>query len=114
MTRTLLLTRLGELPGQIRDSERHLLNRQCEMDQAEQAVKDAEARLLTMDFSPINGKNAETREAQLWSETRGERSMVAGCRNARSVALIERDRLLNEFRSVRSAVQLLTSSEAER
>ena len=111
MTRTELAERLLELPGVLLDEEKGVLRAQQALSVCREALTAAENALLLEvreDGSPlVNGKNAETRAAQLWDRTSNERGDVIQAERVLSVAKMHLGHAQAEFAAARSVARLL-------
>lgn len=76
MTRTELAQQLLETAEQIGAAEQELVQIEARRREHEFNLKDQEARLLASENSPITGKNAETRSAQVFTLTGPERVLL--------------------------------------
>lgn len=102
-------SRLLALPLLIADAEVQLLAAECNRRRADAALQEAEDRLLLA--GGIDGKNAETRAAQLREGTHEERITVEmeTDRTARLKARLHA--LQTEHSSLRSVARLLAGAE---
>ena len=71
--RDTIVTRLLGLARHLASAETEVHRARLDLDRAQQALWAARDRLLADPESPINGKNAEIREAQLRERTAAER-----------------------------------------
>jgi hypothetical protein len=113
MTRDEILTALSKLPSQIERAELALLACRQAEDRQEEAARGAEAALLL--GGSIDGKNQESRAAQLRLEMAGYRATAAELQEKTARAGIKLRRLQAEFSAAKAAARLLAGDgEGER
>jgi hypothetical protein len=102
-----LISRLTDLPAQIHAEEEHLLLLEKGLAAAKEHLTLTEDRLLLS--GAIDGKNAETRGAQLREQTDASRAAVAEL-EASTAAARTRVRLKqNEFSAFKAVARLLAA-----
>ena len=105
MDRQQVIDRLLKLPQEIEETEVALLDAQVGALAAKETVADREAELLVSGV--IDGKNAETRSAQVRAATEAERLAAREAENAVSRCGIRFTALCNEFKALISAAALI-------
>lgn len=105
MDKQMIIDRLFELPGEIALAEQNLINAQIDLQVDKANLQAAEDQLYT--DGAIDGKNAETRSAQLRSFTAIERNAVTLSENHISKVRIQLTQLQNELRALQSIADLL-------
>lgn len=108
---TQLLKQLSELPAQILAAERKVAELQQKQRAAQDALKARESDLL-LGRDPqvqIDGKNAETRAAQLTQATAAERAAIRELEAALAQANADLDYLKYTYRAVVQAAHLTTT-----
>lgn len=100
-----LIRELLLLPDKIHAVERSLLTIQKEFTGAKDTLADKETELLLGD--QINGKNAETRQAQLRQLTAEERKKAKELEEVIADKKIFVEKLQNEFKALRSIAQII-------
>jgi hypothetical protein len=92
---------LLDLPDQIRQAETNLYNLETREIMAQEALESREAQLLMQEGGPINGKNAEIRDAQLSVYTHDERARLRDAGHRVREVEIERNYLRNKFEALK-------------
>lgn len=100
-----LIKRLMELPHEIEKGERFVIDASLDVQRAKDVLATKEAELLLGDT--INGKNAESRAAQLRQATTEERQAVTEAEQTLAKMRVILNRLQNEFRALQSVATLL-------
>ena len=96
-----LFLQLQELPDQLRQVERNLFELRNREILAQDALDAREAQLLLQDHSPVNGKNAEIREAQLHVYTHDERFNLREANQRVREVEVERNHLRNKIETLK-------------
>lgn len=104
-----IVARLLALPGELAEAE--LLLIQCEADKREAATRlqDAEDQLL---LAGLDGKNAETRAAQVRAATLTEQLLMARAEEALAYRRAVLTKLRSEHSSLRAITRLLSVAAA--
>jgi len=109
-TRENIITRLLEMGTAIAAAETTVID----LDQVRQEAAASLQRMeddLLLNSTLIDGKNAETRAAQLRNLTQDTRGYVQRLELQKAAAAVEVRRLNNEFASLRSIARLLQVTE---
>lgn len=109
MEKTQVAKRMMELVNELSNQEDTVIGAGFALDEAKAALADIEAELLIREDSPINGKNAEIRAAQMRQETQAERAAIASAEAALIKEKASLNKLQNEFRALRAIVAMLTN-----
>jgi hypothetical protein len=110
MDKTTLIDQLMKKPAEIYEAEVGLLEAQSKVQKAQYNLDTKKSELLQ--GTQIDGKNAETRTAQLHDLTMVERAEVVGAEREVSSARAILSRLQNELASLRAIARLLESEVA--
>lgn len=110
MTKQDVIGRLADLPERIQQAEYALLEAGETVQSARQTLTDKEGELLTS--GQIDGKNAETRNAQIRQLTATQRQYVADAEKQQQEARILLNRALNEFSAARAIARILGTEVA--
>lgn len=110
MNKTELIQRLAELPAEIAQKETTVIETAQRVDKFKEALATREAELLTSGV--IDGRNKETRDAQLQQHTIQERQQISVGQEAYDRARLELNQAINEFKSLRAIARLLDSEVA--
>lgn len=100
-----LVRLLSNLPQMIADAEQEVILATRELREAEDALAMKEASLITE--GQITGKNEMERKAQLLKLTTEERAAVARAQERLSLARLNYNKAVNEFKAARSIAQIL-------
>ena len=109
MDKVRLAERMMSLVEELAKQEVRIIEASFAVDEAKTALADKEAFLLTCEDSPITGKNAEIRTAQMRQETTAERQAI---QEAEAILIKEKvtfNKLQNEFKALRAIVAMLTN-----
>ncbi len=109
MEKSQVAKRMMELVEELSLAESSVIGAGFALDEAKAALADREAELLIRDDSPINGKNAEIRAAQMRQETTAERQAIQEAEAALLKEKATLNKLLNEFKALRAIVAMLTN-----
>lgn len=107
MTKQELVQRLLELPTEIEKAEESVLSAHARLVTAKELLQWQEDSLLLTENGPINGKNAESRAAQIRSYTKNERDALADAEMNLKNAASRLDRLHVQFKAYRAVADLL-------
>ena len=105
MDKTALITRLMEIPGEIRRGETVLIDLMYDLQAAKDQLASKEADLVLA--GEIDGKNAEIRNAQMRKLTTTEREAVVAADRMLALHRVDLTLLQNEFRAMRSVARLI-------
>jgi hypothetical protein len=105
-----VIDRLLLVPTEIDSFEGMVLALGALVQSAKDELEVKESELLA--GTTIDGKNAETRKAQLHQQTESERKAVRDAEDQYAKAQREVRRLYNEFSALRSVTRLLASGDA--
>ena len=109
MDKTLVISRLLQLPELIERAEQDVVEIHENMVSAKEALDELEAMLILGQSNiKIDGKNTEQRSAQVFQATESERRVLATDERALAVKKAELHRLQNELKAYRAAVSLTT------
>ncbi len=111
MDKNKIAERLMELPGVIGLVEMDLLAAINVKNDIKKELEKKEAELLISPDTPINGKNAEIRSAQLKKALAVELTLMEEAEKAVALQRTKLTQRQNEFSALRSVVSLLTGSE---
>jgi hypothetical protein len=101
--------RMMELVDELSNAEAKVIGAGFALDVAKAALADIEAELLICEDSPINGKNAEIRAAQMRQETTAERQAIQAAEAALLKEKTSLNKLQNEFKALRAIVAILSN-----
>ncbi len=109
ITREDVVRRLVELPEAIFQTEQNVLNASLNLDQAKANLEVRKTDLLLGkdENIKIDGKNAETRAAQLNEATKEEQAQVDKAEEELARLRLELNKLNNEFRALQAVAGLL-------
>ncbi|AOQ24596.1 hypothetical protein MTAT_19390 [Moorella thermoacetica] len=104
-----VVRRLVELPEAIFQAEQNVLNASLNLDQAKANLEARKTDLLLGkdENIKIDGKNAETRAAQLNEATKEEQAQVEKAEEELARLRLELNKLNNEFRALQAVAGLL-------
>lgn len=109
MDKNAIITRLLELPGEIKDAEDKVIEAVDILQGQKSKLTEKQDTLLLS--GSIDGKNAEIRNAQLRAQTTDEQFSVRQAENALSVEKATLNSLLNEQGNLRAIAGLLKGAE---
>lgn len=109
MDRNAIIARLLELPGEIKDAEDEVIEAVDILQGQKSKLTEKQDTLLLS--GSIDGKNAETRNAQLREKTTDEQFSIRQAENDLSVAKAHLNHLLNEQSNLRAIAGLLKGDE---
>lgn len=109
MTKLELIEKLSSLPGLIAEQEKAVINANLQVLASKSILTEAEDVLILS--GAIDGKNAETRNAQLRAKTAKEREAIQKAENELSVARAHLNRLNNELTVCRAIAGMLKGVE---
>ena len=109
MTKLELIEKLSTLPELIAEQEIDVINANLQVLASKGILTEAEDVLILS--GAIDGKNAETRNAQLRAKTAKEREAIQDAENDLSVARVELNRLNNELSVCRAIAGMLKGVE---
>lgn len=114
MERQELVLKLQKLPEEIEKAEKAVAEAAEWVENARNSLVDRESALLSgkVEGVEINGKNAETRQAQLREATKHERAAILETEGVLSDRRVALNRLHNELKVLRSIAQLLSGEVA--
>jgi len=104
-----LIDKLAALPGLIEDAENEVIRAVDLLQGQKDRLTEAQDRLLIL--GTIDGKNQETRNAQLRAQTTAEQFTVRKAENELSVARAHLNRLTNELAVCRAIAGMLKGVE---
>jgi hypothetical protein len=107
LTKAQLIERLLALPAEIGAAEEVVLQAHARLVTAKELLQWREDTLLLTENGPINGKNAETRAAQVRSFTKNERDELADAEMNLKTAASRLERLHVEHKALRAVADLL-------
>lgn len=93
------------MPTMIKLAEQDVMKASAEVDQAEAALQDKQA-FLTLSGA-IDGKNAEVRSAQMWEQTKAERSALNEVRERLQKARMQLAYQQNRFAALKTIARLM-------
>lgn len=109
MTKLELIEKLSSLPELIAEQERAVINANLQVQDSKNILTEAEDVLILS--GQIDGKNAETRSAQLRAKTAKEREAIQKAENDLSIARVHLNRLNNELAVCRAIAGMLKGVE---
>ncbi len=109
MTKLELIEKLSSLPELIAEQERAVISAYQQAQESKNILNEAEGVLILS--GQIDGKNAETRNAQLRAKTASEREAIQKAENELSVARAHLNRLNNELSAYRASAGMLKGVE---
>lgn len=109
MNKQELITKLSTLPGEIEAQEQVVITAYEQVQESKAILAEAEDVLQLSGV--IDGKNAETRNAQMRSKTTDERQGVQQAENGLSIARATLNRLNNELAVFRAIAYMLRVGE---
>lgn len=109
MDKQSIAMRVLALPEEIEAAEKVLINAEMSLRAAKANLQHKEDGLLlgVFDGIVIDGKNAETRNAQIRSHTEPEREAVINCEMELTRVRYRVERLQNEFRALQAVAGML-------
>lgn len=107
MDRQAIIDRLIDLPAEIEAAEKDLFDAQLAVTKARDLLAGKENQLLL--DGAIDGKNAETRAAQLKELTKAERDAIATAENQLALVKMELNLKLNQFKAYRAIAGIIAS-----
>ncbi|MFD0868802.1 hypothetical protein [Paenibacillus residui] len=109
MDKQSIAMRVLALPEEIEAAEKELINAEMSLRAAKANLQHKEDGLLlgVFDGIVIDGKNAETRNAQIRSHTESEREAVMNCEMELTRVRYRVERLHNEFRALQAVAGML-------
>ena len=109
MTKLELIEKLSSLPELIAEQERAVINANLQVQDSKNILTEAEDILLLS--GAIDGKNAETRNAQLRAKTASEREGLQKAENELSIRRARLSFLNNELAACRAIAGMLKGAE---
>jgi len=109
MTKIELIEKLYSLPGLVEQAENSVIAAYGQVQESKSILTEAEDVLLLS--GSIDGKNAETRNAQLRAQTSSERQSIPRAENELSVSKVALNRLNNEQANCRAIAEMLKGAE---
>lgn len=109
MTKIELIEKLTLLPGLIETAENEVIKAVDILQGQKDRLIEAQDRLLVL--GAIDGKNQETRNAQLRAQTTAEQFTVRKAENDLSVAKAKLNRLVNELAVCRAIAGMIRGCE---
>lgn len=109
MTKLELIDKLSSLPGLIAEQEKAVINANLQVLASKGILTEAEDVLILS--GAIDGKNAETRNAQLRAKTAKEREAIQKAENELSITRAHLNRLNNELAVCRAIAAMLKGAE---
>ena len=109
MTKLELIEKLSSLPELIAEQERAVINANLQVQDSKNILTEAEDILLLS--GAIDGKNAETRNAQLRAKTASEREGLQKAENQLSIDRARLNRLNNELAVYKAIAGMLKGAE---
>lgn len=107
MNKQTIISRLLELPVEIAKAEQAVIEAQITLESAKNILTDAESYLLIGENTPVNGKNAEIRAAQLREYTKAEREAVTLAGDTLAQRSVYLRSLQNELKVLQSVALIL-------
>ena len=108
MDRNTLIQRLLDTPGEIKHGEKVLLDCLNALQRAKDRLTEKETELILA--GAIDGKNAETRTAQMRQMTATEREAVAEEEHVLSLHRCDLNNLQNEFKALQAVARLIADA----
>ncbi len=109
MTKLELIDKLSSLPELIAEQERAVINANLQVLASKSILSEAEDALILS--GAIDGKNAETRNAQLRAKTASEREGLQKAENEVSIRRAKLSFLNNELAAYRAIAGMLKGAE---
>lgn len=109
MTKLELIEKLSSLPELIAEQERAVINANLQVQDSKNILTEAEDILLLS--GQIDGKNAETRNAQMRAKTVSEREGLQKAENQLSIDRARLNRLNNELAVYKAIAGMLKGVE---
>ena len=109
MTKLELIEKLSSLPELIAEQERAVINANLQVQDSKNILTEAEDILLLS--GAIDGKNAETRNAQLRAKTASEREGLQKAENELSIRRAHLNFLNNELAVYKAIAGMLKGAE---
>lgn len=109
MTKLELIEKLSTLPGLIEAQEQSVIAAYNQVQESKSILSEAEDVLILS--GQIDGKNAETRNAQLRANTAKEREAIQKAENELSITRAHLNRLNNELAVCRAIAAMLKGAE---
>ena len=107
MDKSNLLSKLMDCPQRICDLHRAAQETINLIEQVQRELKESECHYLLDEYGPINGKNEQIREAQLYERTLPERIRLEELRRVLANREISLELAENEFQACLSASRLM-------
>jgi hypothetical protein len=109
MTKLELIEKLSSLPGLIAEQEIVVINANLQVQDSKNILTEAEDVLILS--GQIDGKNAETRKAQMRAKTVSERGGLQKAENQLSIDRARLNRLNNELAAYKAIAGMLKGAE---
>jgi len=109
MTKLELIEKLSSLPELIAEQERAVINANLQVQDSKNILTEAEDVLILS--GQIDGKNAETRNAQMRAKTVSEREGMQKAENQLSIDRARLNRLNNELAVYKAIAGMLKGAE---